>query len=154
MGREIERTFLVVEPAAAVVGDGVRFVQGYLSIDPDRTVRVRTAGERGYLTIKGRTVGASRAEFEYEIPLADALELLETLCERPLVEKRRHRVLHAGRTWEVDVFDGANAGLVVAEIELDDEDERIELPPWVGAEVTDDPRYLNVNLARRPFRTW
>jgi adenylate cyclase len=154
MGREIERKFLVAADgwrAAVVAADSLR--QGYLCTDPERTVRVRLAGEKAWLTIKGRAHGASRAEFEYRIPIADVQELLQ-MCLVPLVEKTRHRVPFAGRTWEVDVFAGANRGLVLAEVELDAADAAVTLPPWLGGEVTDDHRYANANLAARPFTTW
>ena len=154
MGIEIERKFLVA-------GDGwrqpperqTRFSQGYLSRDPARTVRVRAAGPRAFLTIKGATRGATRAEFEYEIPTADAQALL-ALCDGPVVEKIRHLCVVDGMTWEVDEFLGANAGLVVAEIELQAEDQPFTRPAWLGAEVTGDARYVNANLAVRPFTTW
>lgn len=154
MGIEIERKFLVC-------GEGwrqpperqTRFSQGYLSRDPARTVRVRLAGDKAFLTIKGATRGASRAEFEYEIPVADGQALL-ALCEGPVVEKIRHLCEHAGMTWEVDEFLGANAGLRVAEIELQSEDQPFELPAWLGEEVTADARYVNANLAVRPFTSW
>jgi adenylate cyclase len=154
VGREIERKFLVAGDgwrSAVVAADELR--QGYLCIDPERTVRVRLAGERAFLTIKGRAHGASRAEFEYPIRVADVSELLQ-MCLTPLVEKTRHRVLFGGRTWEVDVFAGANRGLVLAEVELEAPDAPVDLPPWLGAEVTDDHRYANANLAARPFTTW
>jgi CYTH domain-containing protein len=153
MGVEIERKFLVRDRGFLddVVGIGYR--QGYLSTDPDRTVRIRRAGLHGYITIKGRSRGATRAEFEYEIPLDDADALLEQ-CLPPLVEKVRHRVEHGGRTWEVDVFGGANDGLVVAEIELPSEDAVLDVPSWIGDEVTDDPRYFNANLIAHPYREW
>ncbi len=153
MGKEIERKFLVQRELwrpSAVVHD-VR--QGYLSREPGRTVRVRRKDARGYLTIKGPTVGASRAEYEYEIPAADADALL-AMCPSPLIEKRRHVLVHEGKTWEVDEFWGDNAGLLLAEIELDREDERFALPPWAGQEVTTDARYFNASLAVHPFTRW
>lgn len=154
MGVEIERKFMVGNDGFAPPGDGVRIRQGYLSWDPARTVRVRLAGNRGYLTVKGRTEGASRPEYEYEIPAADAAEMLGTLCERPPVEKVRYRVPHGGKTWEVDVFEGSNAGLRLAEIELDDPEETVAPPSWAGEEVTADPRFQNVNLYLSPFTSW
>lgn len=153
MGREIERKFLVT-------GDGwrrsagVEFRQGYLSTVKERSVRVRLAGGRGTLTIKGASEGAARAEYEYEIPPGDAAELLDRLCERPLIEKRRTTLDHAGLTWEVDEFLGENEGLIVAEIELRSEDQEFDRPGWVGAEVTEDARYFNANLVRHPYREW
>jgi adenylate cyclase len=153
VGTEIERKFLVRDPSVLDGIPGVQYRQGYLSRDPDRTVRVRVAGDRGFLTVKGRSHGASRAEFEYEIPVADA-ELLLGLCEAPSIDKTRHLVAHGSHTWEVDVFHGANEGLVVAEVELGSPDELVDLPDWVGAEVTGDPRYYNANLVATPYRTW
>ncbi len=154
MGIEIERKFLVSgegwrQPASAQT----RFSQGYLSRDPARTVRVRIAGARAFLTIKGATRGATRAEFEYEVPLADAQALL-AMCDGPVVEKIRHLCVFEGMTWEIDEFLGANAGLVVAEIELVDEGQVFARPDWVGAEVTGDGRYVNANLAVKPFTSW
>lgn len=154
MGIEIERKFLVA-------GDGwrqqatqqTRFSQGYLSRDPARTVRVRIAGEAAFLTIKGKTTGATRAEFEYAVPVADAQQLL-ALSDGPVVEKIRHLCPFAGMTWEVDEFLGANAGLVVAEIELASEHQAFERPAWLGDEVTGDGRYVNANLAVNPFSSW
>ena len=154
MGIEIERKFLVRgdawrQPASAQT----RFCQGYLSRDPARTVRVRIAGEQAFLTIKGATTGASRAEFEYGIPLADARQLL-AISDGPVVEKIRHLCPHEGMTWEVDEFLGANAGLVVAEIELQSEGQAFGRPAWLGEEVTGDARYVNANLAVHPFTRW
>ncbi len=152
MGIEIERKFLVV-------GDdwrqapAVPYAQGYLNRDKQRTVRVRVVQDKAWLTVKGASHGATRAEFEYAIPVADAEELL-ALCDGPLVRKLRRVVEHAGATWEIDEFQGDNAGLVVAEIELASEDEAFEAPPWLGAEVTHDARYFNSNLAAAPFSTW
>lgn len=154
MGIEIERKFLVVgEGWRAQAGSATRFSQGYLSRDPARTVRVRIAGDAAFLTIKGATTGATRAEFEYAIPVADAQQLL-ALCDGPVVEKIRHLCPVAGMTWEVDEFLGANAGLVVAEIELQSEGQSFERPGWLGAEVTGDARYVNANLAVMPFTRW
>ena len=152
MGIEIERKFLVVgddwRQASAVA-----YAQGYLNRDQQRTVRVRIARGQAWLTVKGANAGATRAEFEYPIPLADAEQLL-ALCDGPLVRKLRRIVEHAGSRWEIDEFQGDNAGLVVAEIELPSEDAPFEPPPWLGAEVTHDPRYFNSNLAAAPFSTW
>ena len=153
MGVEIERKFLVRGDAWKTPGGGVRIRQGYLSALPERVVRVRTYGDKAYLTVKGPIVGVTRAEFEYEIPVADAEELFP-LCQDHIVEKTRYRVDHAGLTWEVDEFHGANAGLVVAECELASEDQAIDPPPWLGEEVSDDRRYANARLAARPFGTW
>ena len=152
MAIEIERKFLVTGNDWQSANP-THYCQGYLSRDKHRTVRVRIAGEAGALTIKGSTTGASRAEFEYSIPLSDAKSLLQ-MCDEPLVEKNRRVVDYAGMTWEVDEFLGDNTGLVIAEVELDSEDQEIELPSWVGSEVTDDPRYYNSNLSVTPFNSW
>jgi adenylate cyclase len=154
MGIEIERKFLLKGDGWRGLGQPTLMRQGYLVADPVRTVRVRIEGERAVITIKSKTTGASRGEWEYEIPVPDAAELLERLCEQPLVEKVRHRIEHAGHTWEVDEFRGENAGLVVAEIELGSEDEAFERPDWIGQEVTDDPRYYNSSLIRLPYSKW
>ncbi|GAB4280010.1 MAG: CYTH domain-containing protein [Deferrisomatales bacterium] len=154
MGQEIERKFLVRGDRWKVGARGVPYRQGYLSTDPERTVRVRVVGDRGFLTIKGKPRGIAREEFEYRIPAADAHALLDRLCLKPLIEKTRYRVAVGGHTWEVDEFAGDNAGLVLAEVELAHPDEEVELPEWVGEEVSHDPRYCNANLVRRPFATW
>ena len=152
MATEIERKFLVIGTQWRC-GPGQTLVQGYLNRDPHRTVRVRIAGAQAYITFKGISHGAMRAEFEYEIPKADAEQLL-TMCEGPLIDKVRHRVPHAGLVWDVDEFRGANAGLVLAEIELDSVDQPFERPTWIGEEVTHDRRYFNSNLAAQPYNTW
>lgn len=154
MGIEIERKFLLASDAWRTLGQPVLLRQGYLSSARERVVRVRIEGGQAMLTIKGANVGASRGEWEYPIPLADATELLDGLCEQPLIEKYRHRIEHAGIVWEVDEFLGANAGLVVAEIELASEDQPFEKPDWIGAEVSGDARYYNANLIRHPFSQW
>lgn len=152
MAIEIERKFLVVDDSWRGA-PAVYFCQGYLSRAKERTVRVRVAGALGYLTIKGVSQGASRAEFEYEIPLADAKQLL-LLCDGPVIEKYRRNIEFDGMTWEVDEFLGANQGLVVAEIELVSEDQLFSRPAWVGEEVTDDARYYNSALTVHPFSQW
>nr|WP_315466389.1 CYTH domain-containing protein [uncultured Rhodoferax sp.] len=152
MAVEIERKFLVVGDAWRN-DSGVLYRQGYLNRDKARTVRVRIAGEAAFLTIKGPSTGATRAEFEYPVPLNDAQALL-ALCDGPLIEKTRYLVPHAGHCWEVDEFAGDNAGLVVAELELASEDEVFEAPAWLGAEVTQDVRYFNSHLATHPFCAW
>ena len=154
MGVEIERKFLVNGDAWKVPGAGTVLRQGYLSSNPDRTVRVRIEGNGAVLTIKGRTVGASRGEWEYPIPLSEAQTLLDGLCEQPLIEKTRYRIQHGGLIWEVDEFMGENAGLVVAEVELDSETQEFAKPDWVGEEVTQDARYFNANLIHHPYAKW
>lgn len=153
MATEIERKFLVDTAAWQPRDGGTLYRQGYLSSVVERVVRVRVAGNAAKLTIKGATVGVSRLELEYDIPVDEALQLL-TICEQPLVEKVRHTEVVGGKTWEVDVFLGANAGLVVAELELAAEDEPFERPPWITEEVSGDPRYYNNNLIRHPFERW
>ena len=155
MGVEIERKFLVVndswrESASA----GMRYRQGYLSTDPGNSVRVRVSGDRAWLNIKSATVGVTRREYEYEIPAADAHGILEELCVKPLIEKMRFIVEHDSRDWEIDVFEGDNAGLVVAEIELESADEVFTLPAWAGEDVSSDVRYYNQRLVEHPFSSW
>jgi len=154
MPKEIERKFLVKGDSWRGQGSGKHYRQGYLSTVKERTVRVRTAGEKGFITVKGINVGASRAEYEYGIPLADAKEILERLCERPLIEKTRYRIELGGLTWEVDEFEGENRGLITAEVELTDEHQAVSLPDWIGHEVTTDPRYFNSSLVAHPFSKW
>lgn len=154
MAIEIERKFLVCGDSWRQGATGTTYRQGYLSLAPERTVRVRIAGDRGILTIKGKTVGMARSEFEYPIPLAEAAQLLDELCLRPLIEKTRYKVPYGGKTWEIDVFSGDNRGLILAEVELDSCDEPVELPPWAGQEVTADPRYYNASLSQSPYRNW
>lgn len=154
MAKEIERKYLVKSTEWKKLAKGTSYRQGYLSTVKERTVRVRTIDDKGFLTIKGITVGASRAEYEYEIPAADANAMLSNLCEKPLIEKNRYKIGHAGLTWEVDEFFGDNEGLIVAEVELTSEDQKIDLPSWVGEQVTSDPRYFNSNLTKNPYKNW
>jgi adenylate cyclase len=154
MAKEIERKFLVIGDSWRSQGDCKRYRQGYLSTAKERTVRVRAAGDKGYVTIKSSNAGPSRSEYEYEVPLADVNEMLEHLCHRPLIEKIRYRIQFGGMTWEVDEFEGENRGLIVAEVELEHEDQKISLPDWIGREVTSDPRYFNSNLVAHPFSRW
>ncbi len=155
MGREIERKFLVnSDHWRSPATTGVVFRQGYLSLDPHRSVRVRLAGETGSLNIKGKISVLSRHEFEYTISAKDAHELLDTLCIQPLIVKTRYRLTHSGRIWEIDEFSGDNAGLIIAEVEIESEDQRFDTPEWLGKEVSDDPRYLNINLVKRPYSRW
>ena len=152
MGVEIERKFKVNEHFRPT-GVGIEMAQGYLSRDPRRTVRIRIAGIQGFLTIKGETCGATRSEYEYEIPAEEARELL-ALCDTPLVEKTRYVEMFCGKRWEVDIFHGANEGLRVAEIELAAEAEEFALPEWVGDEVTGERRYYNAALIAHPYSAW
>ncbi len=153
MASEIERKFLVADDSWRDGLPGVRISQGYLSQDPDRTVRVRIGGDRAWLTIKGRTCGITRAEFEYSIPVGEARELL-ALCLPAVIDKTRHRISFGGHGWEIDVFHGDNDGLVIAEIELADEGISPVLPPWIGDEVSTDARYFNSCLSARPYANW
>ena len=154
MGVVIERKFLLANDGWQGLGTPTLMRQGYLAADPVRTVRVRIEGERAVITVKGKSTGARRGEWEYEIPVPDAAELLDGLCEQPLVEKIRHRIAHGGHVWEVDEFLGQNAGLVVAEIELGAEDEAFDKPAWIGREVTGEKRYYNASLVRLPYSQW
>lgn len=154
MGKEIERKFLVSGNTWRGQEVGKSYRQGYLSTVKERTVRVRTAGDKGFITVKGVSIGATRSEYEYEIPLADASEMLDRLCERPLIEKTRYRIPHEGLVWEIDEFEGDNRGLITAEVELKDEHQSVALPSWTGREVTGDPRYFNSNLVAKPFSKW
>ena len=151
---EIERKFRVTGDGWRGAGAGTRYRQGYLSLHAGVSVRVRASRDKAYLTIKGETSGASRAEYEYPIPLAHANELLDALCIKPVIEKTRYRIEHRGLVWEVDEFEEENAGLVIAEVELESEGQAIDLPEWVGDEVTGDPRYYNVSLVSNPFSKW
>ena len=154
MGVEIERKFLVREASWKSMGQGVLLRQGYLSSAPERIVRVRIEGDKAMLTIKGRTAGMTRSEWEYPIPVEDAQLMLDSLCERPIIEKKRYRIPYEGMLWEVDEFFGENAGLVVAEIELESESQIFAKPDWIGDEVTHDARYFNANLLRHPYSRW
>lgn len=153
MGVEIERKFLLKGEEWRSLGVPMLLRQGYLSSDPARVVRVRVEGEHAFMTIKSKSVNATRGEWEYPIPLLDANELL-ALCEQPIVEKFRRKIEFAGNVWEVDEFLGANEGLVVAEIELASEDQEFGRPDWIDVEVTHDPRYFNSALARHPYPAW
>ncbi len=155
MAVEIERKFLVESEAWRAEADGGQEIrQGYLVAERERSVRVRLRAGRGTLTIKGEARGAVRSEFEYEIPAKDAAGLLDEIALTPLIEKTRYLVRIGDATFEIDVFSGDNAGLVVAEIELEDEDAAFPRPAWLGEEVTDDPRYLNAMLFRHPYSQW
>ncbi|WP_310598737.1 CYTH domain-containing protein [Desulfobulbus sp.] len=154
MGREIERKFLLAGDGWRGLAEGIEYRQGYLCADRARTVRVRLAGDRGFLTVKGPTAGAGRDEYEYEIPVAEARMMLDTLCPQPQIEKKRYTIAFRGHLWEIDEFLGSNQGLVLAEIELAAEDEPFARPEWIGREVTGDARYYNAMLCRQPYRDW
>jgi CYTH domain-containing protein len=154
MAKEIERKYLVKAGAWIPQDGGIHFKQGYLNSQKERVVRVRIEGTQAKLTIKGVTTGVTRSEFEYPVPVEDAAVLLDNLCEQPLIDKHRHKEMHNGKLWEIDVFHGDNEGLIVAEVELASENESIQLPPWAAQEVSSDPRYFNSNLLKNPFKSW
>lgn len=154
MAKEIERKFLVKGDAWRSLAEGVSYRQGYLNSQKERTVRIRTVGEKAYLTVKGPTRGVTRTEFEYEIPYEDCLAMLEELAEKPIIEKKRYRIPAGSYVWEVDEFFGVNEGLILAEIELPSEDAVFEKPDWIGEEVSGDPRYFNSSLVANPYSTW
>ena len=151
--QEIERKFLVLKNQFYPSGEAIKITQGYLADDSRRTVRIRIAGEKGFITIKGKMEGITRTELEYEIPIHEA-EILLKMCLNNLVEKTRYIKKYKGMIWEVDVFEKENAGLFLAEIELESENQSFEIPPWVGEEVTFDIRYYNFWLSKNPFNTW
>ncbi|RYD73476.1 MAG: CYTH domain-containing protein [Sphingobacteriales bacterium] len=155
MGKEIERKFLINKTHwnnfEKPIGKLLR--QGYLVSDPSKTIRVRVADDQAWLTIKGISVGASRLEYEYEIPYTEGLELLDSFAETEL-KKIRYEIFHANKLWEIDVFSGDNDGLIVAEIELESEDEQFERPDWIAEEVTNEKKYYNSNLTKYPFKDW
>lgn len=155
MGKEIERKFTVVnDDWKSAVSRSCRYRQGYMGTDKLSSVRIRIEGDKANINIKSATLGITRQEYEYDIPLADAEEMLNNLCHPPLIEKTRHFVSYDGKTWEIDVFEGDNDGLIVAEIELDNEHEDVSLPDWAGEDVSHDTRYYNVCLVKHPYKDW
>jgi adenylate cyclase len=154
MAYEIEHKYLVHNDVWLPTTAGVLYRQGYLSSAKESVVRVRIAGDRAFLTVKGLTTGVMRLEFEYPVPLADAAMMLDQLCMPPLIEKTRYREEYQGHCWEIDEFHGDNSGLLLAEVELGSTDECFALPPWAAANVSDDPRYFNSNLAANPYKNW
>ena len=154
MALEIERKYLIDLEKIGTLENGIRIKQGYLSTDKNAVVRVRVKNDKAYLTIKGANNGISRLEFEYEIPFDEANEMLDNLCKKPLIDKTRYIIKHDIHIWEIDVFYGDNEGLVVAEVELKDENEKINLPSWIKEEVTSDNRYFNSNLMKYPYKDW
>jgi adenylate cyclase len=154
MGIEIERKFLVINNQWRGGSPGILYRQGYLSMEKKRVVRIRCAGSQAFLTIKGPSTGRQRLEYEYEIPQDEANELMDELCIRPIIEKYRYKVAYAGLIWEIDEFLGKNQGLVLAEVELEESEQKVDLPNWIGEEVTGDPKYYNVNLVSNPFNEW
>ncbi|MDJ0648078.1 MAG: CYTH domain-containing protein [Xenococcaceae cyanobacterium MO_188.B19] len=153
MGKEIERKYLVKNNDWKSLAPGVVYRQGYIATVGKQTVRVRIVGNQGYLTIKGENIGATRSEFEYPIPVKDAAEMLDTLCDHPLIEKTRYKIPIGDLIWEIDEFTGENKGLIIAEVELQSENQVIELPPWIDRQVR-DPKYYNSSLAKYPYSQW
>lgn len=154
MSKEIERKFLVIGDSWRSLAQGTHYRQGYLNSAKERTVRIRTINDKAFMTIKGPTVGITRIEFEYEIPHNECVEMLTHLAEQPIVEKIRYKIAQDGLVWEIDEFLGVNKGLIVAEVELQSEDQKFEKPEWIGEEVSGDPRYFNSNLVKNPYTTW
>jgi len=155
MAIEIERKFLLAnDDWRALVSKSIHYRQGYLNSDANSSVRIRVSDDTAKINIKSATIGSARQEYEYDIPATDAHELLSTLCHKPLVEKVRHLVIIKQHTWEIDEFAGENKGLIVAEIELSAVDELFDQPSWIGQEVTEDVRYYNNQLAKKPYTTW
>lgn len=154
MGKETERKFLVEGEEFKKLAEPVLYHQGFLSTHPERVVRVRQAGDKAFLSVKGLTTGFTRMEFEYEIPPEDAAYMIEHLCAKPAIKKFRYRIKHGDHIWEVDEFLEDNKGLTIAEVELQNEEEEFLKPGWVGKEVTGDPRYYNASLAENPYRNW
>ncbi len=154
MATEIERKFLVEGTAWRQLGQKYRIIQGFLSTHPERVVRVRLIENSAFLTIKGIAEASARKEFEYPIPAEDAEIILKEICESPLIEKVRYKIPIGNVIWEIDEFKGENEGLVLAEVELRDKDQKIELPEWIKEEVTGDPKYANANLVHYPYSKW
>ncbi|MBW1637428.1 MAG: CYTH domain-containing protein [Deltaproteobacteria bacterium] len=154
MSTEIEKKFLVTSEKWRGLAPGKHYSQGYLSREKETTVRVRIINDQGFITVKGAVKGETRPEFEYEIPLQDARELLSKLCHKPLIEKTRYKIPFGEFIWEVDEFAGENKGLIFAEIELNYEGQEFSKPDWIGEEVTGDPRYYNASLVTNPYRDW
>ena len=154
MAIEIERKFLVKEKPFSIAKRSLKINQGYIINEKSKVIRVREKGDDYFLTIKGNNIGISRLEYDFPISKEDAKELMFHFCKTTLIEKTRHYIEHKGHTWEVDEFHGKNNGLIVAELELESEDEKFKIPDWVGEEVTQDDRYYNMNLAIHPFTSW
>ncbi len=151
---EIERKFLVKNLDFVKYGVPQRIRQGYICAEPDRVVRIRIKDDKAFVSIKSASVGFARHEFEYEIPVPEVEIMLQEMCHQPIIDKVRFVLIHKSKKWEVDIFNGDNEGLIIAEIELQDKDEKVIMPPFIGEEVTDDPRYYNSYLALNPFKSW
>ena len=155
MGIEIERKYLVTNDTWQQNADeGIYMIQGYMSSNDKSSVRIRANGDTANLNIKSKTIGAQRSEYDYAIPVAEAMEILETLCDKPFIVKTRYHVGFRDKTWEIDVFAGENQGLIVAEVELNSVNENFSLPDWVGKEVTKESRYYNICLISNPYKDW
>ncbi len=155
MANEIEHKYLIInDDWKAHADDGIQIIQGYMGSNEKSSIRIRINGDKANLNIKSKTIGIKRSEYDYKIPLEEAKEMLEILCDKPLIEKTRYHVKHENHTWEIDVFAGDNEGLIIAEIELDTTDETFNLPDWAGEEVSNDPRYYNICLVTHPFKQW
>ncbi|SDU18878.1 CYTH domain-containing protein [Desulfobacula phenolica] len=154
MAIEIEKKFLLKYLPSSLLTNGTLIRQGYMVNEKERVVRIRLAGDKAFLTIKGITCNAARKEYEYPVPQQDAKEMLQLFCKEPLIEKTRYHVEFKGFEWVIDQFSGDNQGLVVAEIELDSVDQVFEKPDWIGKEVTHDSGYFNSNLIKNPYSTW
>ncbi|MCI5212597.1 MAG: CYTH domain-containing protein [Candidatus Electrothrix sp. ATG2] len=154
MAKEIERKFIIDISQLGDLKSGVEIKQGYISTTDNTAVRIRLLGDKAFLTLKGENTGATRSEFEYEIPVKDANEMLAEFCSGPIIDKTRYFVEHCDHTWEVDIFRGDNDGLIVAEVEMQSENESVDLPTWVVKEVTGEAKYYNSNLLNNPFKNW
>jgi CYTH domain-containing protein len=154
LGIEIERKFLVKSDEWKSLGKRIFYQQGYLLIDKNRTIRIRVIEEKGFVTIKGSVSGISRSEYEYQIPVEEAKVILETLCVKPIISKYRTKIKLNNLVWEVDEFIDENEGLVLAEVELENENQKIDIPSWIGDEVTGDIKYYNSMLIKNPFTKW
>jgi len=155
MSIEIERKFLIINDNwKTLASEQTEYTQGYFTTHKECSIRIRVAGDNANINIKSATLGIYRSEFDYLIPVKDAKEMLDNLCIHPLIEKIRYKIQYDNHTWEVDVFSGENEGLIVAEIELNSVDEKFRKPDWIGEEVSDDPRYYNVCLVERPYKSW
>jgi adenylate cyclase len=153
MAQEIERKFLVDPEKLPPLPSPIVIKQGYIPAQ-NATVRIRLSNDQAYLTLKGRTTGLTRSEFEYPVPVDDAEAMLRELCLHPYIDKKRYLIEYEGHTWELDIFEGENSGLIIAEIELGSEDEPFVVPEWVAKEVSDDPRYRNASLVSHPYTQW
>ena len=154
MSKEIERKYLVTDNSYKEAAIKTLYRQGYLSSSRDRVVRVRVTDNSAYITVKGPNSGCTRSEYEYEIPYEDGVDLIDNLCEKPMIVKYRYKLKHQGFIWEIDEFLGENKGLIIAEIELKEDKQDFPMPRWVGKEVTDDARYYNSNLIKKPYIMW